>query len=296
MAPREATTGAKANGAGISVLALLGSAGSNQIGAALGDLAFAQVGPVGVVAVRQLIAAVVLTGVSRPRLRHLSRAQWWPVLLLGGVFAVMNLSLYTSIERIGLGLAITLEFLGPLTLALLGARSRRMVACAVGAGFGVVVLVSPGLTTDWLGVGLAGTAALCWALYILLNGTVGRRLPGLQGPALASCVSAFAYLPILVSLITAGRFDASAGLLCVAVGILSSVVPYATDVMVLRWIPHPLFGVAMSLNPVVAAAAGLLVLGQHLHPWQWGAIVLIVSSDAVAVVIARPHPLTRKDA
>jgi inner membrane transporter RhtA len=273
----------------LAVLALLGSATSNQVGAALGDLAFARVGPVGVVAVRQLIAAIVLTAVSRPKLTRLTWAQWWPALLLGCVFAVMNLSLYTAISRVGLGLAITLEFIGPLAVALLGARSRRMATCAVGAGVGVVVLVAPGPTTDWIGVALAGTAALCWAAYILLNSVVGLRLPGLQGPAVASCVSGLAYLPVLVSLIAGGRFDVRTGVLCGGVGILSSVVPYATDVMVLRRVPRALFGIIMSLNPVVAAAVGLLLLGQHLSAWQWGAILLIVACDAAAVAL----PCTR---
>ncbi|PZE73924.1 DMT family transporter [Curtobacterium sp. MCBD17_019] len=278
---------------GGAVLALLGSAVSNQVGAALGDLAFARVGPPGVVAVRQLIAAISLTALARPNLARMSWGQWWPALSLGGVFAVMNLSLYTAVGRIGLGLAITLEFLGPVTVALVGARSWRVAGCAVGAGAGVVLLVSPGPSTDWIGVALACTAALCWAAYIVLNRVVGSRLPGLQGPAVASCASALASLPILLSLLLTGRFDVSTSVLCTAVGVLSSVVPYATDVVVLRRIPQSLFGIVMSLNPVAAAAVGLIVLGQQLAPWQWGGIVFIVASDAVAVAGSGPRSRPR---
>jgi inner membrane transporter RhtA len=266
-----------------SLLALVASGSSNQLGASLGAEAFARVGPVGVVAVRQLVAAIALTSVARPRIRNLSRAQWWPVLVLAGIFGVMNLSLYEAISRIGLGTAITLEFLGPLVVALRGARSGRGVVCVLAVGVGVTVLVSPGPTTDWIGIGLALVAALCWAFYIYVNAVVGRRLPGLSGPALASCVSALAYLPALVLLIHDGRFDSLAWALCIATGILSSVIPYAIDVIVLRHLPAALFGIVMSLNPVLAAAFGLAVLDQRLTWFQWAAILLIVTANVVAV-------------
>src|SRR5688500_13606231 len=119
---------------------LLGAA-SNQIGAGIGAHAFPAVGPVGVVAVRQLVAAAVLLPAARPPLRQMTWRQWWPVLLLAAVFGVMNLSLYTAIDRIGLGLAVTLEFLGPLAVALAGSRSRRDLLLAVVAAAGVYVLV-----------------------------------------------------------------------------------------------------------------------------------------------------------
>ena len=113
---------------------MLAGATSNQVGAAVGAHAFAAVGPAGVVAVRQLVAAAVLLAVARPDPRRFTWPQWWPMLLLAGAFAVMNLSLYTAIDRIGLGLAVTLEVLGPLTLALAGSRTRFDLGCAVAAG------------------------------------------------------------------------------------------------------------------------------------------------------------------
>ncbi len=157
---------------------MVGSGLSNQVGAAVGSLAFPVIGPAGVVAVRQWMAAVTLLAVGRPRVRSFTWQQWWPVLLLAAVFATMNLSLYSAIDRIGLGLAVTLEFLGPLAVAL--ARSRRAVdlGCAVIAAAGVVALTRPQPTTDYLGIGLGLLAAMCWACYILLNRSVGRRLPG----------------------------------------------------------------------------------------------------------------------
>ena len=132
---------------------MLGSAASNQVGAAVGAHAFPTIGPAGVVAVRQFVAAAVLLPVARPDLRRLTWSQWWPTVLLGVVFAVMNLSLYTAIDRIGLGLAVTLEVLGPLAVALLGSRTRIDLICALAAGAGVYVLVLPGPSSDFLGIG-----------------------------------------------------------------------------------------------------------------------------------------------
>ena len=112
------------------IVMMLGSALSNQLGAATGALAFPAIGPAGVVAVRQWVAAVVLLAAGRPRIRRFGWSQWWPVLLLALVFATMNLSLYTAVSRVGLGLAVTLEFLGPLTVALAASRRRTDLACA----------------------------------------------------------------------------------------------------------------------------------------------------------------------
>src|SRR3954454_17904 len=157
------------------VLVMTGSATSNQLGAAVGTLAFPMVGVTGVVAVRQVVAASVLLVIARPSVRLFSWSQWWPTLLLALVFATMNLSLYSAFSRIDLGLAVTLEFLGPLTLALVASRTWTDLGCAVIAAAGVYVLVLPGRATDWWGVGLALLAAACWAAYIVLNRVVGRR-------------------------------------------------------------------------------------------------------------------------
>jgi drug/metabolite transporter (DMT)-like permease len=165
---------------------MLASGLSTQLGAAIGSLAFPVLGPVGVVAVRQYVAAAVLLTVGRPRLRSFTRHQWGPVLLLAAVFGVVNLSLYTAIDRIGLGQAVTLEFLGPLTIALAGSRRRVDLGCAVLAAAGVVVLMRPRPTADYLGMGLALLAAACWAAYILLSRSIGQRIPGAQGTGAAA--------------------------------------------------------------------------------------------------------------
>src|SRR3984957_16224809 len=180
--------------AGIGLMT--GSAAASQLGAATAALAFSALGPVGVVAVRQWVAAALLLTGVRPRYTTFTRAQWGPVLALALIFAVMNLSLYTAIDRIGLGLAVTLEFLGPLSVALLASRRVIDLACALIAGAAVVVLARPQPSTDYAGIALALLAAACWAGYVLVNRVVGARLPEAKGPAAAASLSALLYIPI----------------------------------------------------------------------------------------------------
>jgi inner membrane transporter RhtA len=280
-----------ASGRGIAVL--LTGAASNQTGAAVAAHAFATIGPVGVVAVRQLVAAIVLLAVARPPLRRLTTAQWAPALALAAVFAIMNLALYSAIERIGLGLAVTLEFLGPLTIALLAARGLREGVLAAVAAVGVYVLVLPGPSSDLVGIGLGLVAAAAWAGYVLVNQVAGRRLPGLQGPAVASLLSATAYLPVLVWLGLDGRLWGWPLALAVVAGLLSSAVPYAADLTALRTVPAQVFGTLSSVQPVFAAGAGLLLLGQQLSGHEWLGIAIIVAANVV--VTARPGRRARRD-
>ncbi|MGW6774915.1 EamA family transporter [Streptomyces sp. NPDC055037] len=266
---------------------MLGSGLSNQTGASIAALAFPVLGPAGVVAVRQWVAAMVLGAVGRPRLRHFTAAQWRPVLGLALVFAGMNLSLYMAIDRIGLGLAVTLEFLGPLTIALAGSRRRVDLAAAVSAAGAVAVLTRPTPSTDYLGIGLALLAAACWAGYILLNRTVGARLPGLEGSAAAAAVSGTLYLPVGAWVLWHHPPTPAALGCALAAGVLSSAVPFLADLLALRRVPAHFFGVFMSVNPVFAALIGLAVLGQRLDTLAWLAIAVIVTANTVAVSTAR---------
>jgi inner membrane transporter RhtA len=268
------------------------SAASNQVGAAVGAHAFATIGPVGVVAVRQFVAAAVLLPVARPNVRRFTWGQWWPTLLLGLVFATMNLSLYTAIDRVGLGLAVTLEVLGPLGVALAGSRTRLDLLCAAGAGLGVYVLVLPGPSSDYLGVGLGLLAAACWAAYILLNRLLGNRLPGLQAPAAATAVSALLYLPAAGFLATQGQLHSTAVVYAFPAGVLSSVVPYAADLIALRRVPARFFGVVMSIHPVLAALAGLVILQQVLDLHEWAGILIVVIANVLAVAAAQAQSRT----
>jgi inner membrane transporter RhtA len=269
------------------VAIMLGSALSNQVGAALGAHAFDALGPPGVVAIRQVVAATVLLPVARPPVRRMTWAQWWPVLLLAAVFGCMNLSLYTAIDHLGLGLAVTLEFLGPLAVALAASRSRGDLLIAAAAAVGVYVLVLPGLSSDYLGIGVGLLAGACWAAYIVLNRVAGARLPGLQAPAVATGLCALAYLPVLVLIAADGRLTAAAVRYAVAAGVLASVVPYAADLIALRFVPARFFGVFMSVHPVLAALVGVVLLRQLLGLHEWVGIAVVVLANAAAVATSR---------
>ncbi|MGC7098275.1 EamA family transporter [Amycolatopsis lurida] len=274
-----ATATPRQRGAGVAMM--LASSASNQTGAALGAMAFPAIGPVGVVAVRQFVTAIVLTPIVRPKFRGLRIGQWWPILGLVAVFSVMNLSLYTAIDRIGLGLAVTLEFLGPLTVAIAGSRRVPDIACAALAGAGVVVLTNPGPATDLIGIASALLAAAAWGAYILLNRSVGQRLPGLQGTAVAGLVTAAVWAPIGVAWFAFHTPTAAVLALSVACGLMSSIVPYVADLLALRRVHTSVFGTFTSINPVWAALAGWLVLHQALEASEWIGIVLIVVSNVV---------------
>ncbi|MEU1802380.1 EamA family transporter [Streptomyces sp. NPDC019937] len=269
------------------VLTMAGSGLSNQTGAAIGSLAFPVLGATGVVAVRQYVAAIVLLAVGRPRWRTFTKEQWGPVLLLALVFGAMNLSLYSAIDRIGLGLAVTLEFLGPLTIALSASHRRTDACCALVALAGVVTLMRPQPSTDYAGLGLGLLAAACWASYILLNRTVGRRVPGAQGSAAAAALSALLFLPVgIVIAVRHPPTPGAAGYAIVA-GVLSSAVPYLADLFTLRRVPAQTFGLFMSVNPVLAAVVGWILLGQNLGWTEWASIGAIVAANALSILTSR---------
>ena len=277
---------------------MLSAALSNQFGAATGSLAFGVIGPVGVTAVRQWIAGLVLLAAGRPRWRSFTWAQRRLVLMLAAVYGTMNLSLYTAIGRLGLGLAVTLEFLGPLAVALATSRRRTDLACALVAGAGVVALTRPRPATDYAGIGLALLAAACWASYILLNRQIGRRLPGAQGPAAAAGASALVFLPIGTVALVRHPPTAAALACAAAAGILSSAVPFLLDLLALRRVPAGYFGIFMSVHPVLAALIGLVVLGQPVSWEAWLSIAAIVAANAVSATVrsaalrgaaVRPH-------
>ncbi|NYI92149.1 inner membrane transporter RhtA [Amycolatopsis endophytica] len=288
------TATARQRGAGVAMM--LASSAANQTGAAVGATAFPAIGPVGVVAVRQFVTALVLAPIVRPRFRGLGK-DWWPILGLTAVFSVMNLSLYLAIDRIGLGLAVTLEFLGPLAVAIGSSRRAFDFACAGSAGVGVVVLTNPGPATDVVGVALALVAATAWACYILLNRTLGQRLPGIQGTAVASVVTAVAWTPIAVVWFFLRPPAGTALGLAAACGVLSSIVPYVVDLLALRRVPARVFGTFTSINPVWAAVAGWLLLEQALQLNEWIGITLIVVTNLAVSArgLARsPNPLGQR--
>ncbi len=271
------------------------SASSVQAGAAFGATVFPLVGPFGVAAMRQLVSAIALLAIARPPLRRIGLKRLTPALLLGLVLVGMNTALYAAVERIGLGLAVTIEFLGPLTVALAadGARRgprRQDVGCAALALGGVVALTAPlgGHAMDALGLLLGAGAAALWAAYILLNQRAGA-LPGVTGTAVAGLTGTVLTLPALVVLLARlppGQLP-HVLLIGAVTGVLSSALPYSLDLVILRRLPRSLFGLLQSVHPVAAAVFGLIVLGQHLGAAQILGIAAVCSANVLALVASR---------
>ncbi|MBX3092270.1 MAG: EamA family transporter [Cryobacterium sp.] len=267
----------------------LASQVSINFGSSIAGLLIPVVGSFVVVAVRQIVTAIVLLPIVRPRLRGRSLSSWWPVAALGVILAVMNLSFYAAVGRVGLGTAVTIEFLGPLSIAL--ATSRRLVdvGCAIAAGIGVYLLAGPDARLDVVGVFLALLAGAGWAAYILVTRTVAARFAGLEGLSIASVIALAIVVPVALVVVDFSALTWQVLGLLVAVGVLSSAIPYSLDFVVLRRITPRLYAIITSCAPVIAAFFGVLVLGQNLTVQQVVAIAL-VSVAAATAFATQPNP------
>ena len=264
---------------------------SLQFGAGFAATLFDDLGPGGAAFLRLAIAAVVLVAVARPRLAGRSRADLLTAVAFGLTLGAMNTAIYASFDRIPLGLAVTIEFIGPLAVAIVGSRRALDAVWVVLAAAGIVLLArgGPGGGLDGLGVAFAVAAGVCWAAYIVLSQRVGRLFPGASGLAVAMTVGAAAAAPLGIA--QAGGSLLHPGLLAAAaaVALASSVIPYSFEMEALRTLPARTFGILMSLEPAVAALAGLAVLGQSLSAREWFAIALVVAASAGATAGARPQ-------
>ena len=268
---------------------VLGATVSVQSGAAVATELFGDVGPVGTVMLRLVFAAIVLAAIWRPALAGLRGAHAPDVILFGVALAAMNTSFYLALDRIPLGIAVTLEFVGPLGVAFALTRSRADLLWAGLAAAGILLLAPDlGDGLDSLGVALALFAGACWAAYILLATRVGRAFTGGDGLALAMIVSAVLILP--AGIVVGGSELLNAEVLAIgfAVAMLSSAIPYSLELEALRRLPRPTFGVLMSLEPAIAATIGFIALGQDLAAREVLAIVLVVIASAGALRSAPP--------
>ncbi len=275
---------------------VLAAAGSLQVGAAFAVTLFDDVGAAGAAFLRLGLAAVVLWAVWRPRLRDHPAGD----LRLAGAFGValglMNWSIYEAMARIPLGVAVTIEFAGPLLVAVLGSRRPRDGAWIVLAAAGILLLADPGGgSVDTLGVVFALAAAACWMAYIHLSQRTGRVFPGGTGLTLAMAAGALVVLP-------AGVLGGGGGLLepgllgsALVVALASSVLPYSLELEALRRLPAAVFGVLMSLEPAVAALAGWIVLDQGLGAREVVAIAMVVLASAGATLFAAVEPVAHRD-
>jgi inner membrane transporter RhtA len=194
----------------------------------------------------------------------------------------MNLSFYEALNRIPLGVVVTIEFLGPLTVALLGSRRWHHSLWALLAAGGVALLTEGGGKLSVVGVGFALSAAACWACYIYLSAKVGERTSGGSGLAIAMAIGGLVVAPFGIAESGSALLHPSVLAAGLGIALLSSVVPYSLELEALRTIPPRLFGVLMSLEPAVGALCGLFVLGQSLRPAQWVAVCLVVLASVGA--------------
>lgn len=266
---------------------------SVQFGGALAQTLIPVLGAGGSVVMRLLFATAILLVAIRPRWRGYSRADWTTVISFGVALGFMNLTFYSSLAHLPIGVAVTVEFIGPLTLA--AAMSRRIsdAVAVLAAAFGVL-LISKAFETpldqlDWTGLGLALTAGALWAAYIVFSGRTGAAFDRLDGLAIAMVVATAVTLPFGV--LSIPEWTGSTIAKGLGIALLSSILPYSLELIALRRLSAKVFGILLSLEPAFAALAGLLVLGQRLDGVQLAGMALVVAASALVLGLgARSDP------
>jgi inner membrane transporter RhtA len=271
-------------------LYVIAGVASTQLGGAIAKTLFDDLGPSGMVLLRTAFAAAVLLLIWRPRLGGHSRRDLALAAAFGLALAAMNLSFYEAIDRIPLGIAVTIEFVGPLAVAIGGSRKALDALWVVLAAAGILLLARGGGNANAAGVGFALLAGACWAAYILLSARTGRAFPGGSGLALAMALGSVLLLPVGIAgggsaLVQPGLLAAGAG-----VAMLSSAIPYSLELAALRRLPTPVFGILLSLEPAMAALAGFVVLGEGLRARDALAIALVATASAGASLTGESQP------
>jgi inner membrane transporter RhtA len=255
---------------------------------------FSVLGPTGAAGVRTALSAVMLLAVFRPSLRTLTREQWMAVAPYGVILGAMNIVFYLAIERIPLGLAVTLEFLGPLLLAAAGSKRALDLVWVAMAGAGVWLLApgsGGGGGLDPVGIVYALLAGCGWAAYIVIGGRVSRLLAAGDAVAVGLVFASLVVLPFSAAQIAAVPVSLPLVGSCVVLALLSSALPFTLEMLALRALPARTFSILMSLEPAVAALCGALFLREYLSATQWMASGLVVAASAGVSVTAREVPV-----
>jgi len=282
----------------LPVALLLAAMASVQVGASIAKTLFPLAGPVGMVAVRIALGTLILCLVLRPWRARVSAATWRPLIIYGVSLGVMNLLYYLALNRIPLGIAVAIEFIGPLTVAVLA--SRRLVdfcwIVLAAAGLSLLLPVAHiGVGTDPVGALFALAAGGCWALYIVYGQKAGAD-HGAHAAALGSVISAIVIVPI--GLIDRGTTLFASAILIPGffVALLSTALPYTLEMIALTRLPARTFGVLMSIEPAFGALIGYVYLHEWLSPMQWTAIALVIVASIGATVSAQQKdPVTARD-
>ena len=274
-------------------LLVLAAVFSVQLGATLAAMLIPRIGAGGSVLLRLGLSAALMLVVARPALRGHTRAAWRTVLAFGFTLGLMNFLFYSSLRYLPLGVAVTIEFIGPLTLAAILSRRLRD-ALAVAAAGGGVVLVSrafevPLAELSWIGLGLGLATGACWATYIVLSRRTGQEFRSVHGLTLALCIATVVIAPVGAPSVPSWTgADLLTGL---GVAILSSVLPYSLELIALRRLTAHVFGILLSLEPAVGALAGRVVLGQRLSTQQIVGIALVVVASVLVLGVGARRPL-----
>ncbi|MCA0435350.1 MAG: EamA family transporter [Austwickia sp.] len=282
------STGLGTTTSGYPVALVLASILSVQFGGALAATLIPVIGVLGSVALRLGIGALVMLAVARPRIGGHTRADWLTAATFGIALAVMNSTFYGALGRLPIGVAVTIEFLGPLLLA--AALSRHLLdgVAVLAAGVGVVLISQVASTArdqvDVIGIGLALLAGAAWAAYILLSARTGRAFGGTEGLAWAMVVAAALVVPAGLVVDGTALFAPDALIKGAGIAILSSVLPYSLELLALRRLDPRVFGILLSLEPAAAALAGLLILHQSLTAIQLAGMALVVCASAVVTM------------
>lgn len=273
-------------------LLVLGGVVSVQFGGALAATLVPQIGAGGAVLLRLLFSVVLMLPLVRPRLRGHTRRAWLTVAGFGLALGLMNWSFYGALGHLPIGVAVTVEFLGPLVLSTSLSRRPLDFLAVLAAGCGVVLiseaLTQPWSQLSWMGLLLAATAGVCWKAYIVLSGLTGAAFERLDGLALALVVAALVVLP--AGLAGEDVWTGEHVVKGVGLAVLSSALPYSLELLALRRLSAAVFGILLSLEPAVAALAGLIVLGQTLHPWQVVGLALVVLASVIVMGLGRSRP------
>lgn len=270
------------------VPAILAGIVSVQAGAALAKGLFPALGAIGTVGLRVGLSAIMLVAAFRPSLAGTTAAQWRAVIPYGLVLGTMNIVFYMSLSRIPLGVAVTVEFVGPLAVAVFGSRRGVDIAWVVLAAAGIA-LITPwsGGGADPLGVLLALAAGACWAAYILLGGRLSRIMAGGVSVATGMVIASFVALPAAIATGAFARLTLPLFVAGIGVALLSSAIPYTLEMIGLKGLPARTFGILMSLEPAVAALLGLVFLHELLSLRQWLAVALIIAASAGSTLTSR---------
>jgi inner membrane transporter RhtA len=272
---------------------LLVSITSLCMGSSFAKSLFPLVGAVGMTGLRNGLSAAMMALVFRPWRWRLDRTRWLLALGYGAILGCMNLSFYLALERLPVGIAVAVEFLGPLSVALFSSSRQLDLMWVMLAAAGVASLALPGggaVRLDPVGVVLALAAAVGWAGYIVVGQRASRVMDGAQAVSIGLLMAALVTVPLAI--VVAGPVLARPGVLArgAFVAILCSVVPYPLEMIALRRMPRHVFGVLLSIEPAMGAVAGLLVLGERLSLLRWAAIGAIVAASAGVTLTRRAPP------